>query len=133
MSLFLSDKKQKLCHFFAINQIKISSDGGKCHLLKRELFAIQNPRMTKREKLYQWILFYSVLQDELNKGLFKDKKYCREVATACVENTGKAEIVEEFIDFLAAASEETRYQIKLNLIWNLHILFMCNNYICTFS
>jgi hypothetical protein len=63
--------------------------------------------------------FFSVLQDELNKGLFKDKKFCREVAMACVEHTGKPEIVEEFIDFLAAASEETRYNNSLGNLLTL--------------
>ena len=50
----------------------------------------------------------SVFKDELNKTLFNDKKFCKEVASVIVEHTAKMEILEEFIDFLASASEETR-------------------------
>ena len=51
----------------------------------------------------------SVLKDEVNKNLFNDKKFCKECITVCVKYTQKLELVEEMIDFLYAASEETRY------------------------
>ena len=50
----------------------------------------------------------SVLKDEVNKNLFNDKKFCKECITVTVKYTQKLEIVEEMIDFLYAASEETR-------------------------
>ena len=50
----------------------------------------------------------SVLKDEVNKNLFNDKKFCKECITVSVKYTQKLEIVEEMIDFLYAASEETR-------------------------
>ena len=50
----------------------------------------------------------SVLKDEVNKNLFNDKKFCKECITVTVKYTQKLEIVEEMIDFLCVASEETR-------------------------
>ena len=49
----------------------------------------------------------SVLKDEVNKNLFNDKKFCKECITVTVKYTQKLEIVEEMIDFLCVASEET--------------------------
>ena len=51
----------------------------------------------------------SVLKDEVNKNLFNDKKFCKECINVCVKYTQKLELVEEMIDFLYSASEETRY------------------------
>ena len=50
----------------------------------------------------------SVLKDEVNKNLFNDKKFCKECINVCVKYTQKLELVEEMIDFLYSASEETR-------------------------
>lgn len=50
----------------------------------------------------------SLLKEEVNKNLFNDKKFCKECITVCVKYTQKLEIVEEMIDFLYSASEETR-------------------------
>ena len=50
----------------------------------------------------------SVLKDEVNKNLFNDKKFCKECISVTVKYTQKLEIVEEMIDFLYGASEETR-------------------------
>lgn len=53
----------------------------------------------------------SVLKDEVNKNLFNDKKFCKECISVTVKYTQKLEIVEEMIDFLYGASEETRRHV----------------------
>jgi len=53
----------------------------------------------------------SVLKDEVNKNLFNDKKFCKECINVCVKYTQKLELVEEMIDFLYSASEETRRHV----------------------
>ena len=59
----------------------------------------------------------SVLKDEVNKNLFNDKKFCKECINVCVKYTQKLELVEEMIDFLYSASEETRYANVSNTMW----------------
>ena len=50
----------------------------------------------------------TVVKDEVNRNLFNDKKFCKECITVCVKYTKKLEIVEEMVEFLYSASEETR-------------------------
>ena len=53
----------------------------------------------------------SVLRDEINKNLFNDKKFCKECIAACVIDTRRMDFIEELIDFLIGASEETRRNV----------------------
>jgi len=55
----------------------------------------------------------SILRDEMNKNLFNDKKFCKECVTACVVDTRRMDFIEELIDFLIGASEETRRNVDV--------------------
>jgi hypothetical protein len=57
----------------------------------------------------------SVLKDEVNQSLFNDKKFCRECVKVCATEVQKFEMVEELIDFLHGASEETRNHIDVTI------------------
>ena len=67
----------------------------------------------------------SVLKDEVNKNLFNDKKFCKECINVCVKYTQKLELVEEMIDFLYSASEETRYVPNTICLVNRSNVFRC--------
>ena len=45
----------------------------------------------------------------------QDKKYCKEVVRAVVEHTAKFSMVEELIEFLTGASEETRGNVDATI------------------
>lgn len=53
----------------------------------------------------------TVLTDDANKNLFNDKKFCKECMATCVVDTRKMEFIEEMINFLIDASEETRRNV----------------------
>ena len=53
----------------------------------------------------------TALTDEANKNLFNDKKFCKECMAACVVDTRRMELIEEMINFLIDASEETRRNV----------------------
>ncbi len=56
-----------------------------------------------------------MLKDEINHSLFNDKKFCRECVNVCAGQVQKFELVEELIDFLHGASEETRANVDITI------------------
>ncbi|XP_059085448.1 short transient receptor potential channel 6-like [Tigriopus californicus] len=57
----------------------------------------------------------SVLKEDVNRNLFNDKKFCKECVTTAVASTQNIDIIEEIIDFLTTASEETRGNVDASI------------------